>query len=115
MSNRKSRRGFSLIEVIIVVVIVGLLAALGIPAFQKLEINNRNKTILKNLRTIAASGKQYILENGVSEIDYLSLIPTYLPQISPVAGENYDELVVSGTGGILEITQSDGTTKAYAY
>ncbi|MGB0414704.1 MAG: prepilin-type N-terminal cleavage/methylation domain-containing protein, partial [Coraliomargarita sp.] len=41
--NTKSKKGFTLVEIMIVVVIIGLLAAMAIPAFQKVRENAIDK------------------------------------------------------------------------
>lgn len=113
--DRKSKKGFTLVEIMIVVVIIGLLASMAIPAFNKVRQTSRNKTILNNLRIVAAAGSQYILENGATQVGYSSLVGTYFPTIAPVAGEVYTTLVVSGNGGTLSIAQADGTTVTFNY
>ena len=61
-----SSKGFTLVEIMIVVVIIGLLAAMAIPAFQKVRTNSQDKAVLNNARQLSAGADQYYLENGVS-------------------------------------------------
>jgi type IV pilus assembly protein PilA len=65
--NKKS--GFTLVEIMIVVAIIGLLAAIGIPSFQKARSNSINKAKENNIRLVIAAAEQYAMENGVSSGD----------------------------------------------
>lgn len=115
--KQESRKGFSLIEVIIVVVIIGLLAFMAIPALNKVKQNARSKQITENLNIIAKSGQQYLLENGVNEVSYPELAGVYFEPIIPVAGEDYSSLVILGSGAdhTLSVKQADGTEIAIEY
>lgn len=75
-------------------VTVGLLAAMAIPAFQKVRTASQEKAILNNLRQLAAAADQFYLENGVISANFNDLVgPTrYIPQLLPVAGEDYRQL-----------------------
>jgi type IV pilus assembly protein PilA len=94
MYNKKtSKKGFTLVEIMIVVVIIGLLAAMAIPAFQKVRKTSQDKTILNNLRQLSAAAQQYFLENGVATANYSMLVGTdtdrYIKSIHPVRSETY--------------------------
>ncbi|MEO5961389.1 MAG: hypothetical protein ABIZ49_07385 [Opitutaceae bacterium] len=75
-------------------VTIGLMAAMAIPAFQKLQVASQEKAVLNNLRQLSSAFDQYCLENGVRTATYDQLVgPTrYVKQIVPVAGENYRTL-----------------------
>jgi type IV pilus assembly protein PilA len=92
MKNQiRSTKGFTLVEIMIVVVIIGLLAAMAIPAFQKVRESSQNKAVLNNARQLSAAADQYYLENGVSTVASSNLVgPTaYVKAINTVAGESY--------------------------
>ncbi len=61
---KKTNKGFTLVEIMIVVVIIGLLAAMAIPAFQKVRQSSQDKTVLNNARQLGAAADQYFLEFG---------------------------------------------------
>src|ERR1700748_756227 len=90
-TNRRSRQGFTLVEIMIVVVIIGLLAAMAIPAFQKVRQSSQDKAVLNNARQLAAAADQYFLENGVSFVTRASLVGStnYVKALNLVANETY--------------------------
>ena len=63
-TSTRNTKGFTLVEIMIVVVIIGLLAAMAIPAFQKVRDNSVGKAMENDARLIAAASQQYFLENG---------------------------------------------------
>ena len=106
MKQIKSTKGFTLVEIMIVVVIIGFLAAMAIPAFQKVRTASQSKTILNNLRQLSAAAQQYFLENGASQVVYTNLVGTdkYVKSIAPVAQENYSALTFSQLDTQLSIS-----------
>ena len=60
--NHKS--GFTLVEIMIVVVIIGLLAAIAVPAFKRVMMSSQNARLASDLRTFAGMIETYILETG---------------------------------------------------
>jgi type IV pilus assembly protein PilA len=96
--RQKSVRGFTLVEIMIVVVIIGLLAAMAVPAFQKVRESSQDKAIINNLRQIVSAADQYYLEKGVTTVAKTNLVgPTlYIKSIATVATEVYPDVVTQG-------------------
>ena len=111
----KNKKGFTLVEIMIVVVIIGLLAAMAVPAFNQVRQNSRVSAIENNLRQVAGGGQQYLLEAGLPTANYTSIVDVYFPAIAAVAGETYTGLTISQGGGTLTVTMSDGVAVTYAY
>jgi prepilin-type N-terminal cleavage/methylation domain-containing protein len=58
------RPGFTLVEIMIVVVIIGLLAALGVPAIARVKSQAVAKRYLNDVRQIASGAERYAMEFG---------------------------------------------------
>ncbi|MGJ3242658.1 MAG: type II secretion system protein [Opitutales bacterium] len=59
-----SRRGFTLVEIMIAVSVIGLLAAIAIPAFQKTRAKSQAYRLANDFRTYANAFEIYALEFG---------------------------------------------------
>ncbi len=64
MKKAVKKQGFTLVEIMIVVAIIGLLAAIGIPSFQKARQSSIEKAMTNNARIIDSAIEQWAMDNG---------------------------------------------------
>jgi type IV pilus assembly protein PilA len=109
----RSGKGFTLVEIMIVVVIIGLLAAMAIPAFQRVRANSQDKTVMNNMRVLGAAADEYFMEYGTYTVELTSLVGSsaYVKALNTVANEAYpvaftqaEPIIVTGIAGARTIT-----------
>jgi len=61
--NTSRKAGFTLVEIMIVVAIIGLLAAIAIPNFVRARNTSQKNSCINNLRQIDAAKAQWAVEN----------------------------------------------------
>src|SRR5579862_8319407 len=64
---RNNKAAFTLVEIMIVVAIIGLLAALAIPGFVKARKQSQGRRILNDARQMDAAVDQWALETGQTD------------------------------------------------
>ncbi len=81
---KKMRKGFTLVEIMIVVAIIGLLAAIAIPSFVKSRNTSRKSACINNLRQIDSAKEQWAMETNAADdaaptstniVGYLKALP----------------------------------------
>lgn len=63
------KSGFTLVEIMIVVAIIGLLAAIAIPNFVKARQAAQQKSCMNNLRQIDGAKDQWAIDEGKTSAD----------------------------------------------
>ena len=94
--NKISKKGFTLIEIMIVVAIIGLLAAIAIPNFVHARTTAQQNACINNLRQIDGAKQEWALENKAN--------PTSVPVDS-----NIQPYMGRGTQGSLPTCPLDTT------
>lgn len=103
-TTSQSKQGFTLIEIMIVVFVIGVLAAIAIPALQKHVRNSRAASFVSDVRTISSAAQQYALESGWWVPDYAS--GTFPAELDGYFSRRKFELGTT-LGGVWDFEQDD--------
>ncbi|MBU4375895.1 MAG: prepilin-type N-terminal cleavage/methylation domain-containing protein [Candidatus Omnitrophica bacterium] len=67
MLTVKNKAGYTLVELMIAVIIIGVLASIALPNYYKTRIGTRKGICMNNLRQIEAAVDRWVFENDIDE------------------------------------------------
>ena len=72
------RRGFTLMELLVVILIIGVLAAVAVPQYKRATLKSRYSGLLPTAKAVAVGDEAYYLGNGyyARSMDELSVVPS---------------------------------------
>lgn len=85
---KRNQKGFTLVELMVVVLIIAILVAIAIPLYTKSQESAQRSACKANLRTLMGSIAQYMSENG-----------SYPDDLQTLADEGYIKSVPECPGG----------------
>ena len=107
--KRNKKRGFTLIELIIVIAIIAILAAIAVPAFGQVSQNAKTNTDLANARTIYS-----VLTAEVAEGDLANNVNiTDLSGLKDNTNIALDTIPKPKTGTSFKYEITNGSVKIY--
>ena len=86
---KMTKKGFTLVEIMIVVAIIGLLAAIAIPNFVRARTKTQQNSCIANLKQIDGAKQVWALDNGQADTDtptWGDLVPNYIKKQPACAG-----------------------------
>ncbi|HAS6188889.1 pilin [Vibrio vulnificus] len=104
LNKTKKQQGFTLIELMIVVAVIGVLAAIAVPQYQKYVAKSEAATALASITGHRTNVETYVLENGSFPTANSLAVPT-----SPLGTVSYVS-ASSSSGGIQFLFKSTGVS-----
>jgi type IV pilus assembly protein PilA len=101
----KTQNGFTLIELMIVIAILGILIAIALPAYQNYTIRTKNAECLN----VAAAAKLAVTENA-QDRGQLSFVTQALTGYSFTASDYCASIIIASGGTITATTRNTGAT-----
>ncbi len=126
----KTKKGFSLVELMIVVVIMAILVAVAVPIYNTIASNARAKTCIDNQRTLITTTNNYMnlhgIQNEVGTVTFSTNddVQGYISAHTGISEGFYKKIVnlfnvvpccpVEGGELVLTISLKDGSIDSYA-
>jgi prepilin-type N-terminal cleavage/methylation domain-containing protein len=110
----RNAKGFTLIELMIVVLIIGILAAIAVPNYFSLHENSKRASCISNQRNIVQAATLYGIENQIvnATLNVSVLQPSdYLNTPScecPSSGNgDFDDYTITWVSEVVDVIQCD--------
>lgn len=118
-SSLRKRKGFTLIELIVVIAILAILAAIAVPTFLNALSNAREKSDVASARVIVSAVALYIAENPTTDpdtldftIDGTDVLATYYDEVPTTQydtadADTYFDLATDASGNMVITTDNN--------
>lgn len=121
MRPAQNSEGFSLIELMITLVVIGIIVAITIPNLLSAIDRGKQKRTLADMRTIGTAIEAYAVDNSQYPVSsnaatlWALIVPTYLRPMTQDDGWDHEFVVdVATTGYTISSTGKDGVSSGCA-
>ena len=105
---RRNDEGFTLIELMVVVLIIGILIAIAIPVYNAAQASAKTSTCKANQRTIAGAAQTMNGATGAYPANVAAMVPVYV-QKAPVCPAVAGGYSLNTSGGVTSDQGVAGT------
>ena len=103
---KKMLKGFTLVEIMIVVAIIAILAAVAIPNFIKYRNESQKSACISNMKQLQTAGEQWCIVNSATATPQMTELcgsDKYLKTtpVCPYAKESY---TIANESGVVKVT-----------
>ncbi|TWH48298.1 type II secretion system protein [Sporomusa sp. KB1] len=103
----KSQKGFTLIELMVVIAIIGILTAIAVPKFGSAADSANKAKIQADLRTLDSAISMYYAKEGKYPDTLLKLAPDFIVAVPSVPSP------YKGSSGLTYKLDNEGTSPTY--